>query len=677
MSLHETVGRQLDRLFWYRRDLRSQLLALAMLPVIVFAFVWGAYVIHQRANDLQAQLQERAQLLARQMAVAADYGIFSGNSGALQSLTLAVSREPAVIVASIYGLNQKILATHLSTISAAESQITNIDISGLVNQFAANGNAQKHTRNDRWIAYFEPVRSPSISIDDLPDATSSTAIIGFAVVIVSTKAITEELTGFIVAVLALLAGVLASSWLIVRRFSLLIDRRVGAVALAAQQIGQGQTGVRLGHSKTAVFNNLSTDLNHMAEQLEQSRFELEQRVEMATAAMREQRDAADHANIAKTRFLAAASHDLRQPMHALSLLIAAIQQDQSIQSRDNLLERIDATTQAMSALLDALLDISRLDAGGVQAQPKTCELLPLLLSVRDTHNVLAQHKDIELHVRPTGLWVHSDPILLQRIIGNFVSNAIRYTAPGGRVLITARKRGQNCHLQIRDNGPGIDPIYQKSIFDEFFQIKNPQRDRSLGLGLGLAIVQRLVNLLGHTITLRSCPNHGSSFGLVIPIEAPISNDPIIGLPTNIEAAPSSSIGLAGCRLLLVEDDALVRDSYERLLTLWGCEVSSYRTAAAALTNAHAGVLAPQIIISDYLLGEGTNGLELIASIRRHLGAPIPAALITGNTEDPALRQNNDCTVRIIFKPVKPSVLLQTLLELLTPSQIPAKPAVIN
>lgn len=678
MRLSQTLGRQLDRLFGFRRDLRSQLLALAMLPVIAFAIVWGTYVIHQRANDLQAQLQERAQLLARQMAVAADYGIFSGNSGALRSLTLAVSREPAVMVASIYGANKDILATHRTPESEVDSQDIHIDIRELDRQFLGNG--QIHNSKNRWIAYLEPVRSPALSIDDLPDQTPSTAINGYAVVVVSTKTINAELTGFVISVLALLAGVLASSWIIVRSFSSLIDRRIKAVALAAQQIGQGQSGVRLGPSKTVIFDRLSNDLNRMAEQLEKSRFELERRVEIATIGMRQQRDEAERANTAKTRFLAAASHDLRQPMHALSLLIAALQQEQSAQSRAHLLERIDVTTQAMSLLLDALLDISRLDAGGVQAQCEACELLPLLMSVSDTHDALAQRKGIDLHVRPCKLLVQSDPVLLQRILGNLVSNAIRYTAPGGRVLIAARKRGQYCLLQVRDNGPGIDPRHQKSIFDEFVQIHNPQRDRSQGLGLGLAIVQRLANLLGHTVTLRSCPDKGSSFGLLIPIADPMSKGTEINTLTEAKTThpgPPNSTDLVGCRLLLVEDDTLVRDSYERLLTLWGCEVSSHPTAAAALTEVHAGSFTPQIIISDYLLGQGTDGLKLIASIRRHIGTPIPAALITGNTEDPVLRQNNDHTIRIIFKPVRPAMLLQTLLELLPPSQIPAKPAVIN
>ena len=186
--------------------------------------------------------------------------------------------------------------------------------------------------------------------------------------------------------------------------------------------------------------------------------------------------------------------------------------------------------------------------------------------------------------------------------------------------------------------------------------------------MGLAIVQRLANLLDHPVTLRSCPEKGSSFGLLIPIEHPISKGTEINTIREAQTthpSPPSSTNLVGCRLLLVEDDELVRDSYERLLTLWGCDVSSHPTAAGALVLMRACEWTPQIIISDYLLGEGTNGLELIAAIRHHVGTPVPAALITGNTEDPGLRHCHDRSTRVIFKPVKPAMLMSTLLELLS------------
>ena len=642
-----------------------------MLPVLVFAVVWGAYVIQQRATDLQSQLEQRAQLLARQMAVAADYGIFSGNLGALQSLTHAVSKEPTVVAATIYDAEFQILVTHRSVEGVVAT--APLDVRAMANAFATLGRAKANQPDSGWFAYLEPIRSPLLSIDDVPETRAPMAnnpISGYAVVEVSSESIRAELLIFVVSVVALLGGVLASSWIIVHNFSTRIDRRIQAVADAARQIGKGKTGVRLGPSNIATFDRLSIGLNSMAERLEQSRAELEKRVEAATLAMRQQRDAAERANTAKTRFLAAASHDLRQPMHALSLLFDALRLEHSPGPRDDLLARIESTTAVMGSLLDTLLDISRLDAGGVVARVETCELLPVLMRIRDTHEVLAQHKGVELHVRPSKLWVSTDPALLQRIIGNFVSNAIRYTPTGGRVLVSARTRGQQCLIQVRDTGPGIAPEHQQTIFDEFVQIHNPQRDRSQGIGLGLAIVQRLASLLQHRVSLRSCPGRGSSFAVWLPLALPVpqSGTKSIGEPV-IPVVPASlaSAKLQHCQVLLVEDDELVRESYERLLLLWGCNVISGTSKTTALMQLETLGWSPHVIISDYALGEDGNGLALIAAIRQHQNWAVPAALITGNTEDAELRTLSDNNTRLLYKPVKPAVLMKTLLELLSAS----------
>ena len=657
----------LRRQFHLRWDLRGRLLALAMLPVLVFAVVWGGYVVHERANDLQGQLQQRAQLLARQMAVAADYGIFSHNLAALQNLTLAVSKEPAVVAATIYGLNQEVLATNRLRESSQPGSSSSF--ADLMTQFTRQGKASVTSGRGQRISYLEPVHSPMLTVDDIPEsgqAAPGPIVNGYAVVEVSTQSIAVDLWRYGLTVFGLLVGVLASSWLIVRRFSSRIDHRIQIVALAAQHIGQGQVGIRLGSSDIGVFDRLSHDLNRMAERLEQSRFDLEQRVEQATVAMREQRDTAERANSAKTRFLAAASHDLRQPMHALNLLLAALKQEQSAQSRAELLLRIEATSQAMSGLLDALLDISRLDAGGVTPHIETFELLPLLLRIHDTYEGLAQSKDIDFYVRPCKFWVQTDPMLLQRIVGNLVSNAIRYTPVGGRVVLAVRPHAQHCLLQVRDNGPGIAAQYQQAIFEEFVQIHNPQRDRSQGLGLGLAIVQRLAHLLHHPIDVRSCPGHGATFSIQLPAAPPLASNATVlqdasGAP--LLPAPGDSVGSVRFRILLVEDDTMVRESYETLLQLWGCDVRSHPSAQDALAQLDEGNWAPQIIISDYRLGAGIDGLELIAVIRQRLGLNLPAALITGNTEDSALRQHHDNIIRVLFKPVKPALLMQTLNEL--------------
>lgn len=657
--------------FIHRWQLRGQLLALAMLPVTFFACVWGGYVIQQRSSDLEAQLQQRAQLLSRQMAVAADYGIFSRNQAALQTLTLSVAKEPEVVAAVIYGANQETLATN--AVGEFPTAIDTLQIAKLVRESSRQNNASVRQDVGQLIIYLEPVLSPALTIDDVPEggaASNSAWVKGYALVCVTSEAIFSQSLQFGLAVFALLAAAMTSSWYLVKGISVRIDRRIQAMALAAQQIGSGVTGIRLGFSNVSVFNQLSQDINRMAERLETSRQHLELQVELATAGMREQRDNAERANSAKTRFLASASHDLRQPMHALSLLLAAMRQETSAPMREELLARIEATAEAMGNLLDALLDISRLDAGGVHAHPKGFALQPLLLTLRETYEGLAGRKNIELECRPTHLWAYSDPLLLQRMLGNFISNAIRYTPHGGRVFIAARRRGDQCLLQVRDNGPGIDELHQQSIFEEFVQIHNPQRDRSEGLGLGLAIVRRLAELLGHTLSLRSSAGSGATFSVTVPCTVPLSQDISDSGVNEGELPAVTPGGLQGCRILLCEDDHLVRESYERLLCLWGCEVKAYADASSLLLSISQNPWQAQLIISDYRLGGIHNGLQLIHAAHQVLGVEVPAVLITGDTEDPALRLVKAQEVRVLYKPVKPNLLLQTLLELLSSESLP-------
>lgn len=660
-----------DRLYaylLYRFDLRGRLMLLAMVPVIIFAFAWGIYVVQQRATDLTAQLTQRAELLARQMAIAADYGIFSRNVSALQSLTLAVSREPSVLAASIYTADHEILATHRSQTHLPQMQLSQVN--ALFERSQRLGYQSVNTRQGNWLAYLEPVRSPSLIVDDLLEAVPGSAQTrnrGYAVVEVSADETRTELLKFGATVAVLLASVLFAGWLMARNFSTRIDLRFKEIAQAAQGIGAGKTGVRLKRAEIPVFDRLSQDLNSMAEQLELSRQGLEKRVDEVTVALREQRDAAQHANTAKTRFLAAASHDLRQPMHALSLLVAALKQEQLPAQREDLLNRIDATTEAMSNLLDALLDISRLDAGGVQSRIETFEIQPLLTRLQSTYEPLADRKHVELIVLSSRACVQSDPMLLERMLGNFLSNAIRYTQPGGRVLVAVRQRPDGCVLQVRDNGPGIEAIHQPAIFQEFVQIHNPQRDRSQGLGLGLAIVRRLSQLLAHPVELRSCPGHGSTFAVCVPFGSaptiPSALDSVADTPHQLAVPTADSDELQGCRILLVEDDALVRESYQRLLQLWGCQVSMHADGESALAQLRQAVDKPELIISDHRLGEGVNGLELIALARAILGQPTPSILITGDTEEPSLRNLDESVIRVLFKPVRPSALGQALKRL--------------
>lgn len=645
-------------------DLRGRLMWLAMLPVLVFAMVWGIYVIRQRDADLSAQLQQRAQLLARQLAVAADYGIFSFNQAALDNIAQGVLRESSVISATIIGADGRVLASRHAP--AQGEAIPPGMLQSMLDASRRSGGGVSQ-QNAQWVAHLEPVRTPLLAVEDLPEAAPperSGTLQGHALVQVSTSSIQTELFEYGLRVMVLLAGVLLSGWVMARRFSNSIDQHIQAVVQAAQKIGAGHIGIRLPASSIPSFARLSQDINSMAGQLEQSRQRLEQRVHEATQALREQRDAAQQASRDKTRFLAAASHDLRQPMHALNMLLAAMKQETRPDERAKLLERIEASSQAMSALLDALLDISRLDAGNVRFHLNPVELQPLLTRLRETYESQAERRGIALVIHSSRAWVRSDPMLLERILGNFLSNALRYTPVGGCVLLAVRKRGENCVIQVRDNGPGIAPQDQAAVFQEFVQLHNPQRDRSQGLGLGLAIVQRLAQLLNHPVGVRSCVGRGATFHIQLPrCEAAAPPPTPSSAPPLHGASMQALAGLEGCRILLVEDDALVRDSYARLLQLWGCDARVHANADAVFAALGHDGWRPHLIVTDHRLGGALNGRQLIDALRHRWGTDLPAVIMTGDTEDADLRQTRINQLRVLYKPVKPAELRQVLVQL--------------
>jgi two-component system, sensor histidine kinase len=267
---------------------------------------------------------------------------------------------------------------------------------------------------------------------------------------------------------------------------------------------------------TGEVGALATGVNDMAEALQAHRGELEKRIREATADLAAKKDMAERANQAKSRFFAAASHDLRQPLHALSLFVAALKARNQQPETQTLIDNIEASTAAMELLFNALLDISRLDAGAIEAHPVHFPLHKLLLDLEQQFGALAADKQLRLRFRPCDVTLYSDPLLIERILVNLIANAIRYTDDGG-VLVACRRRGRMVRISVIDTGRGIPPDQQESVFQEFVQLHNPARDRSKGLGLGLAIVSRLGRLLGHRVDLRSRPGHGSMFSIDVPL----------------------------------------------------------------------------------------------------------------------------------------------------------------
>jgi signal transduction histidine kinase len=264
-------------------------------------------------------------------------------------------------------------------------------------------------------------------------------------------------------------------------------------------------------------------MNRMTEELADSHASLERRINEATTELSRQKSEAENANRAKGRFLAAASHDLRQPLHALALFATDLQHQVQSGERRNLprlAEQIAASTGMLGELFDSLLDISRLDVAGIAPERKALPVGLLLERLVDGARRTAVGRQQMLVYRPTALWIESDPLMVERMVANLLNNALRHTQPGGRILVAARRRGAQVLVEVRDNGPGIAPEEQGAIFAEFYQVGNRARESSQGLGLGLSIVERLAHALDVEVRLCSAPGRGTTFGLLFPAAAP-------------------------------------------------------------------------------------------------------------------------------------------------------------
>jgi signal transduction histidine kinase/CheY-like chemotaxis protein len=361
------------------------------------------------------------------------------------------------------------------------------------------------------------------------------------------------------------------------------------------------------------------------------------------------------ANLAKSRFLAAASHDLRQPLHALNLFVAQLRRETDQAERAHLVESIETSVAAMNELFNALLDISKLDAGVVALSISEFPVDHLLKRVEMTFAAASREKGLRLRVVSSSAFIRSDFILLERILLNLVSNAIRYTVRGG-VVVGCRRRGGALRIEVWDSGIGIPEDQRGNIFREFYQLPATERDRSGGLGLGLAIVDRLCRLLNHPIEVTSRPGRGSRFAVMVPTALPRW----LG-----ELAPQVAVDQAmGKLVLVIDDDALVLDAMRGVLKNWGCSVVTADSVAAALACLAECERTPDLIISDYRLADGSNGIEAIARLREVLRAPVPAFLISGDTAPERLREAGASGYYLLHKPVLPIQLRATISQLL-------------
>jgi signal transduction histidine kinase/CheY-like chemotaxis protein len=423
----------------------------------------------------------------------------------------------------------------------------------------------------------------------------------------------------------------------------------------AQKIGAGDLGHRIHVESGDELQELAEQFNRMGAQLQESYADLERRIAERTRDL-------EAANQGKSRFLAAASHDLRQPIHALSLLVAQMRSPGRSADRSEIVSQIEAGVAALGNLFDDLLDISKLEAGAVAAQLEDFAISAVLGAINAQFAPVAREKGLKLKVLPNKIRVHSDPVLLQRVLSNFVSNAVRYTERGG-VLVGCRRRGADLQIAVWDSGCGIPEDHREDIFHEFVQLESADRDRGKGLGLGLAIVARLAPLLGSRVELRSAPGRGSMFAISVPLaEAQDGRKAVSSSPSDYE--PTKVTPLRGVFALVVDDDEAARAALQGLLAGWGCLTLAARGGTDALALLAQHDRAPELVICDYHLGNGENGIEAIRRIQGASECSMPAIIVTADGSPEVLRIARYHQYPVLLKPVAPAKLRALLTQLL-------------
>jgi signal transduction histidine kinase/CheY-like chemotaxis protein len=443
---------------------------------------------------------------------------------------------------------------------------------------------------------------------------------------------------------------LASRWFARRMAAPIVKLRDATRRLAAGDLQQ-QVRIETGDEIEA----LAADFSQMAQQLHESYSGLENKVRERTAELAIRKEEAEQANAAKTRFLAAASHDLRQPMHSISLLVSLLNEQLCDPLQAGIARRVQSAVDAMEGLFGSLLDISKLDSGAVHPEIIDVDIGVLIGTIGQSFAAEAASRGLKLRAVHTNAVVRSDPVILERILSNLVANAIRYTQVGG-VLIGARRRGDQLAVRVIDTGIGIEAAHLDHIFEEFYRVDAKGGSASKGLGLGLSIVHRSAQVLGHPLSVRSIPGRGSVFEVLLPQAKRATRAQPGG---GIEALNRER--LVGTFVAIVDDDRENRMALHELCEQWGCHVVSSATPEECIAALDSHLRSPDLLITDYRLGDGASGLDTVAGLRGRLDEMTPAIILTADVD---LSQPPGNFVQVVHKPVTAVKLAACMIQLL-------------
>lgn len=635
-----------------KMSLRMRMLLLALLPVTLVTVVLTTAFLLRVIDVFEQGLRTRGAAISRQMATAAEFSIFSGQRASLSALTESAlhvdsdARGAAII--------------HAQGAIMARSGDLNSSI------WPELGRIEGRRLGSDALLFVEPVVRNSLPVDDIYAGSEATPapesnVIGYVVVELSLRGIAIKSERLIaLGIFIALLGSVLGGWLALR-----IARGVTRPLLEASEvvarIGEGDLAARMETESAGALQSLAAGINDMAGRIGVTQEELRTRVAEATHDLKREKDAAEHATIAKSHFLAAASHDLRQPLHALGLFVSGLVQSDAARQEPQLVAQIQSSVATLQNLLDAILDVSRLDGGNVVPEMDDFPLDPLFDRLSRDLSVLAGQKGLKLKLRQTGAWIRSDEKLVERILLNLIGNALRYTRTGG-VLVGCRRRNASLRIEVWDTGEGIPADAQEEIFDDYVQLENPERDRAKGLGLGLAICRRLAEALAIPLGVRSRPSRGSVFWAELPLapEGSAARAPDAMIRTAGELADSARI--AGV-VLVVEGDALVRAGMEQAIISWGGCAMLAENREEALRICRESGQAPDLLICNIRLPGLVSGISFAQELQhefQHMGVLLISADVSAEAQTAARRAG----FALLKEPVPPGRLRAALRHLL-------------
>lgn len=618
--------------------IRERILLAVLAPATLVALlVTGTLAFNEMVQDRIDQ-HRRLAAVARQLAAVAEYNLFIDNREALNRLLQAGLREPDIIAAAFLDAKEQVLA---STEPVNQLPIPAQTIDGFEPPEGSAGGEHWHRL---------AIHAANLNEIDLYTASAEPKqeLLGYLLMKVVMQSLRDAFVNAAAKSAAVSGAVLFAGMILAYLLSRKLIGQLSRISRVVGQVGNGIGGARVERSGPDELGQLASGIDRMIERVEMNQARLAAKVAEATLALRKEKEEAEAAAQSRSRFFAAASHDLRQPAQALGLFVDRLERDAVHSPLQPQLHKLGLSVNNLRGLLDALLDYSRLDGQAVRVESRPVAARQAIPQVVDNFSAAAAAKGLALRARIADCWLMTDPTLLHRILLNLVSNAVRYTHQGG-VLVTCRQQGHHAQIAVWDTGPGIPPEFQETIFDELVQLDNPERDPQKGLGLGLAVVRRSADLLQHPLALHSRVGRGSCFSLRVPLAAP---------PQDQAREESGDTGLP---LLLIGPATAEQDKLLAQLEDWQFRVSrvSDRDAAWSWIVEHG---PPRVLIFDAPAGnsELKQAMGWLDRIETATTFVLPALLISSGPVPISAEIQSGAVRHVLSRPFRPARLRAVL-----------------